>query len=387
MSAEVNYDDQPENSENLWFDVPIELGNRLIPSGNPWLAALLPLACKICEELNIDGTIDSELMESSSELMEWWRYWFPAMQVVPVRCTSIVHRQNQTPTRTAQFFSGGVDSFFTLLRHIDNKDQIQVNDLLVGWGFDIPLNESVAFEKVTKSLSAIAKNTETKLVTFSTNIRDTRFGRELPWGAIGHGSAMAALALLLDNLYSRVLIPSTDGYRETGPWGSHATTDHYYSSSTMRIIHDGAAYSRLQKVELIATSPIPLGALRVCWRSQADINCGRCEKCLRTMLALELCGALRKAATFSHAQLDLGLVKRIYCPFEKSGSLQLYYLELLNAAQQHGRTDIARAISTAIRNSRHIKILLLVTKQFSQLPILGSVFDHANRILRHSLIY
>jgi hypothetical protein len=75
------------------------------------------------------------------------------------------------------------------------------------------------------------------------------------------------------------------------PWGSNPVTDHLLSSKTFQIIHDGAAFSRLQKVQQIANWPEALRGLRVCWQGQQkDRNCGRCEKCIRTILNFRVLG-------------------------------------------------------------------------------------------------
>lgn len=386
LSADLRYDDRPGESETLWFEVPKGLSERLAASGNTWLAATLPLASKLGEALHIDAPIDSVLLEGTRELMEWWRYWFPAMSVVPIDGGPVLAvTQASAPSRTAQFFSGGVDSFFTVLRHADAADPIQVDDLLVGWGFDIPLSDGAAFERVSTNLASIAASLGKRLVTFSTNIRETRFGH-LPWGTIGHGSAMAAVALLLEGVYRRILIPSTDGYRETGPWGSHATVDHFFSSSTMRVIHDGAAFSRFQKVALVATSPVALSALRVCWQSKSDSNCGACEKCLRTMIALELCGVLDKASTFAHVRLDLDRVAHVHCPYTAQGSLQLYYLEMRDEARRRGRKALAKAISRALRRSSRRQPLLHAAQRLRRVPLLNHIIEPFDGFLRRSMI-
>jgi hypothetical protein len=385
LSADLSYDDRPGDRETLWYEVPAQYGYPLASSGDPWMAALLPLASTLGEPLHIDAPIDPVFLESSRELMEWWTFWFPQMSVIRVTGLPFVPDSGPKPSRTAQFFSGGLDSFFTTLRHADPSDPIQVDDLLYGWGFDIPLADTNAFTRLRTNLSAAAEKFGKRLVAFSSNIRQTRF-RELPWGAVAHGCAMTSIALLLERVYGRVLIPSTDGYRETGPWGSHPMVDHYYSTSTTRVIHDGSLFTRFQKAQLVSTSPVALSVIRVCWRSQSDHNCGRCEKCLRTMIALDLCGVLDQAPTFAHAPLDLGLVKQIYCPKTRKGSLQLYYTEMLQEARQRGRHDLADAIQTALRRSTRRQSLLAWVQRLRQAPFIYRFANPLEAALRRSII-
>ena len=384
-SALVCYADRPDAKETVWFDMPADIGGDLSTTADPWVAVLLPLACKLGEDLHVDAPLDGTLRDGMAQLMEWWRFWFPFMHLVSIHASGTFAGGGGGARRSAQFFSGGVDSFFTLLRH-SGQHGSAVDDLLVGWGFDIPLAERTAFENVRQSLSRVAHESDKRLIAFATNLRQTRFGHDIPWGTIGHGSAMAAVALLAARIYHRVFIPSTDGYRESGPWGSHATTDHFYSCSGMRVIHDGAAYSRLQKVQLIAPSPVALAALRVCWRGQSDRNCGKCEKCLRTMIALELCNGLQAATTFPDRRLDYATIRRIYCPHQKEGSLQLYYRELYDEARRQQRRQLARTLTSAMRRSTRYRLALYCIDRLNFVPAVGIAARRLGARLRSSLI-
>jgi hypothetical protein len=318
--------------------------------------------------------------------MEWWGFWFRSMKVVPVYPDRVIAGERPRAARTAQFFSGGIDSFFTALRHQDATDPLRANDLLFGWGLDEhPLDDNALFSRLSTRLGAAADKLDKCLVVFTTNLRHTRF-RRLPWGPIAHGNALAAAALLLQQVYSRVLIPSTDGYRETGIWGSHASVDHFYSTTNMRVVHDGAAYSRFQKTALVASSPIALSTLRVCWHSGSDTNCGQCEKCVRTMIALELCGALSKAPSFQHATLDLDRVARVYCPPAQTGSLRLYYEEMLHEATQRHRGDLATAIKRALGRASRRRLLLALARRLGRFPLFGRWAGLMDTALRRPLI-
>lgn len=56
----------------------------------------------------------------------------------------------------------------------------------------------------------------------------------------------------------------------------------------------------------LAHAPVALASLRVCVR-RSERNCGRCEKCLRTMVELHLAGALDSCTEFEQP-LDLAAV-------------------------------------------------------------------------------
>ena len=65
----------------------------------------------------------------------------------------------------------------------------------------------------------------------------------------------------------------------------------------IRLIHDGAV-TRGEKLTFIKDSAVALDNLRVCFQVGHDrVNCGECEKCLRTMVGLYLEGALERCTT------------------------------------------------------------------------------------------
>ena len=386
LSADIHYDDRPDDPETLWFEFPSALRSQLACTGDMWLAAVLPMACKLGEPLRIDGEIDRCFAESTREIMEWWQYWLPEMHIVsidaPVSNTAI----EQHEAKTAQFFSGGVDSLFTLLRNLEDSGLHCVDDLLIGLGFDISIDNQEVFDRVYNISEDIAKRLGRTLIYFSTNIRETRFKR-IPWGSIGHGSAMAAVALALQQKYRRVLIPSSDGYLETGLWGTHQSVDHFYSTTGMKVVHDSPARSRFERVELIATYPQILPSLRVCWRSQSEVNCGNCEKCLRTMIALELCDVLEKTTSFSPPALDLKKVKKSYCPKLEFGSNHWHYEEMRDQAKSRGRTELASAISFSLTASSMKQPLLWFTGKLRanrHLKVIGQPLDE---LVRRTVIF
>jgi hypothetical protein len=68
-------------------------------------------------------------------------------------------------------------------------------------------------------------------------------------------------------------------------WGSTPATDYLLSGDDLEIVHDGAGYSRTEKIGYITKTPSAVSSLSVCWEGQQENgNCGVCEKCIRTRL-------------------------------------------------------------------------------------------------------
>jgi hypothetical protein len=95
-------------------------------------------------------------------------------------------------------------------------------------------------------------------------------------------------------------MPSSADAEHQALRGTHLTIDHLWSTEQLNFVHDGWEATRFDKVdEQIARSPLALKYLRVCYMNEkATYNCGKCEKCLRTMVSLLAAGVLDSAETF-----------------------------------------------------------------------------------------
>jgi hypothetical protein len=126
---------------------------------------------------------------------------------------------------------------------------------------------------------------------------------------------------------------------------SHPMLDPYFSSYDVRIRHDGAAFSRLEKTRLLAGWEVGLQHLHVCnlpqFYAPGHLNCGRCEKCIRTMLSLLALGALDKATAFPPTKLTEDLVREKVHLHRKNFR---FWPELIQPLEQIGRHDLVRPI-------------------------------------------
>ncbi|WP_155319430.1 hypothetical protein [Desulfosarcina alkanivorans] len=94
--------------------------------------------------------------------------------------------------------------------------------------------------------------------------------------------------------------------------GSDPRLDAHFSSTGLQVLHTGFQYSRLEKVIMVAQWPAGLANVRVCIRNPVDrVNCGRCQKCIRTMLAFYAIGRLPEAVTFPGSDIRAEQVRRL----------------------------------------------------------------------------
>ncbi len=349
LAARVTYAAVSSPAETYWYEVPAALAGDLSRDGNPWLAVLLPLAATLGEPLEWDLPVDRPLLDGAREVLRVWRSWYGRTRVVPLHGPVAEVPSGIPPRRTCAFLSGGVDSFFTALDHGDGDgrdERGEIDEFLFVGGLDLRLDAVEGTARARRSLEEVAEALGRPLVYVRTNVRDlsTQWNRFVDWGLWGHGPVLASVPLALGSRYGRALIPASNIYTHLVPWGSHPFTDPLFSSWTLRVRNDGAAHDRADKVLAIASSEVARRHLRVCFKSSDGRNCGRCEKCLITMLMLETVVGLAACPTFP-GPLDLGRARALWIdkPWQRR------HLNCLRAqARERGRRDIVRTVDAVL---------------------------------------
>lgn len=194
-------------------------------------------------------------------------------------------------TGSAVCFTGGVDSFHALLQHREH-----LLALVFVHGFDITLADRARVAAWEPHLRAVAAALGVKAIVLRTNLREHRTLRRLDWVML-HGAALASVGHALAGTVNELLIAASFNVHNMAPWGSHPELDPCWSSAHLRIRHTGEALWRREKLAQIAHEPLVQAHLRVCWANLTDeLNCGRCEKCIRTQLSLAIQGNLEAFA-------------------------------------------------------------------------------------------
>ena len=148
--------------------------------------------------------------------------------------------------------------------------------------FDIPLEEEGMFRYAFERAEAVTRSLGIPLFPVRTNYR-VLYRRG--WKHM-HGLALAAALQQFKGIAGTALLAASAAYDfPLGAWGSSAAVDHLYAGGGFRFIHDGAAVQRRAKCLAIAEWEAGYNGLRVCWEGpDPSRNCGRCEKCLRTLI-------------------------------------------------------------------------------------------------------
>jgi len=244
-------------------------------------------------------------------------------------------------SRAALFFTGGVDSFCSLLRHPS-----EIQSLILVHGFDIPLSDAGRWAQAKCWVDQVAQACKIETVHVTTNLRDNEVFSRVSW-EITHVAALAGVAHLLDRHFGRVFLASSD---VPPPWGSNQRIDPLWSSSAVQIVNDGCHLSRLEKVRFISGSRLVHKYLRVCWENgSSGLNCGYCEKCVRTQAEFAVSGALECLETFPPGHLK----EKIDGVDSTENELVRQWVEISRGISDPG---LRRAIERLLARSRNRKL-------------------------------
>jgi hypothetical protein len=189
------------------------------------------------------------------------------------------------------------------------------------------------------------------VVTNLRSLDDYEFRVDWMWHA--HGAVFAAIAHAFTGAFRRVLLASSYDAEHLTPWGSHPLTDHHFSSTALELVHDGEELTRLDKLRILTGWPKGLDSLDVCyfWRQRASgeaPNCGRCEKCLRTLAGLIAVGVRTdNISTFRERELtatSLGRIMALQDEYER-----VAWREILGALETAERRPEAKAVKSLLR--------------------------------------
>ena len=296
------------HDETLIISVPERYYDMLSNSRDVFVPVLLLPCMKTGESLDLGGEVSGRLLDQIPEIQEIYLSWYPTLKPVEV----IALRSNASPARasgTGAFFSAGADSFHTLHEAINGNIRGigRLSHLVFvrstagreyrGFGRPALLDDTNDSSGLELELQQIAEATNTSLVRVDTNVQG--LFTDFNWDLYHHGGSLASIALALSRGLGTQIISSGWSYRDIHPWGSHPFTDRLWSTDYLQFLHYGSHVTRAEKIaEKVASYDLALDHLRVCNYNSSITNCGRCYKCLRTMIPLDMVGKLAAAKTF-----------------------------------------------------------------------------------------
>lgn len=317
LQARIGCAALPEGSPGaLQYSMAEDNGLEFTTLADPFLCAALPVAMKLGEPLEIAGTTSARLALGAATYQDILVTWWPeTFQRVPVAFEHrATRRREPRPAGVGCCFSGGIDSFNAvqeLRPPLNPFPEHQITHALMINGFDqvVDLEHTGIARQMHDVYKQALAQWDVELVMVHANLkllRERVFDRD----ELVHsfGSPLTACAHALAPIFGRFNLSGHATYRhkDLKPMGSHPALDHHLSSDHLEIRHLGARLARSEKLESMVDQAPVRESLRVCFRrpefdarSGAPVNCGTCEKCIRTIVMLDILGRLEDFPTFA----------------------------------------------------------------------------------------
>jgi 7-cyano-7-deazaguanine synthase in queuosine biosynthesis len=354
MGGRVSVDDA---STSFGFRVR---GLEQPPPTADWLvpAMLLP-AARLGRDLHVLGTCSTQLLHHARTIVGAYATWHDDFKTVQVQAAN--HSTSCSAGRgVACFISGGVDSFYTLFRNLD-----AITHVIYICGYDLEAGDARTAEHVTR-LQNVASHRGKRFICVTSDLwRFTRLhpayqrvasGENFPLAGAArwwlyHGAVMASAAMSLNAEIGRCFIASTLAHDFWHPWGSDAILDALWSTESLSFEESGAELDRSEKVAYLAAHPqahLVWPAMRVCFHNRhGRINCGHCEKCLRTRVALDLAGVAQRPPGLEKPAQAVDLVRLTPTGNSYESWLRLYQLNRARHVPRRLRVAMAIALMRA----------------------------------------
>ena len=287
--------------EELWFEVPPDAAEYLSAQSDAAVLGLLVPAMEAGEPLHAEGRVSRRLLTALNEAYQAMLLpVMPHLKVVRVTAANLTDEPAEGAQEVATGYSGGVDSFMTLLRPRAGHER-PVTLLIhnnVGAHGSGDRGDAVFRERLNRARHA-AGRLGLPLVSVDSNL-DRFYGRRSGF-ITTHSVRNVAAALTLQRKVA--VYEYSSGHPRArqvvrAP-GDIARIDEaslpLLATESFRTVPTGAEYTRLEKLLLVSGHPVTYELLDVCTQprqTRGRINCSACIKCLRAQFLFECAGRL-----------------------------------------------------------------------------------------------
>lgn len=226
--------------------------------------------------------------------------------------------------------SCGIDSLATIFRHLNHEcPSYRLTHLcFFDTGSHGPQQDQDSIDRyVFRRQLAVdfSQDIGLPLVEVRSNLSEVV---ERPFGLI-HTYLNAAAALALQPLFATYLYSSGFSTQDFLAYTSDSAYFDIYllpliSTRSLRFYSGEDNLGRFEKTRVVTSNPLSRKYLNVC--NQSGPNCGRCNKCIRTLLALDALGVVRSYG----AVFDLELYQHL-----KDSHLEYHIKHLLKGDRSH----------------------------------------------------
>lgn len=329
MTAHIE-DEYQKIKTDIYYSTPIEYGRFLCDDvADAFVVGVLLPAARYEQDIIVDGAVSDRLYYNinSSVLYTLANVWNKKrVKLIAKEVKPIAFESNAVGCGC----SLGIDSFAAMLQHLNNPELPQFNITHLTY-FNVG---AMGYKNLEKAKQSYAKDLE--LVkqfaakvnlpivqlesNFSIMYEEFDFDQS---GDIRNFSAVLALQKLFRKYLYGSSYPIKDFRFEISQTGYYETLlAPLLSTDSCEIIIANPDQTRIDKTKAIVSNEMAQQTLYVCWKEllankypESEIarikdnflNCSRCDKCLRTLLAIEILGCLDKF----HSIFDIEYYKTV----------------------------------------------------------------------------
>jgi hypothetical protein len=366
LSMRVQWEDRARDDATIWFEWPEALAHQITADANVALLAAYPLAMSTGEQrLKLEGAVPPRLADGVRAAMALAVERTPALR--PVRL-EVLERGTAAAAKPAQreaalCLSGGVDALAALQENLealppDHPARFRRGLFVFGLnsfdfvdGREVPARARI-YELHAARLTQFSSTLGIALMRATTNLRSL-YPDFQTWASVMSNTPLTAIGHAMRTHLSGLAIASTGLGINTIEALLHPFVDPLFATHDFDVHPVQQMLTRAEKVRRLAAWPEGLAVLRVCFLIELptglQLNCGRCEKCVRTMLELLAAGGdALTLAPFPADDVTADQIDRL--PF-KSRNVVSHYVELMAPLSALGRNDLVAAIRRGLRRA------------------------------------
>ena len=313
--------DETRNRDSLiWFSVGREYGEYLCDeTADAFVLMMLQLAMYSGQDLKVEAPVSARLLFNiENTLQPLFAKALPGFRHIKVMAQSTPDQQYHGKA-VGCGCSLGVDSFSALLKHMspDVPENYRVTHLALfncGQLGDVDLKGAEEnFHKTIADLEPFVKETGLPLVAVNSNLNELYVdsGVRLLQSFVNRTISCVLALQKLFGKYVYATSYSVEQFFFSPKDESHMETTFVplLGTESTEVILTPPAMTRVEKTAYLSKHALTYRYLDVCWAEQmkycvdnnptlADTktkqNCGRCIKCLRTLLTLDILGEIDK---------------------------------------------------------------------------------------------
>jgi len=360
VTARVTWERSDRPPFELFFETDGAGREDLVPAPEAFATACaLPARHHGERRLLVEGSLCPRLAEGLSSATALLRTWFggPPRPLAVEASEGFRALAPRDPARSAVYITGGIDS--THLIHANRRDYTPAHPAWFADGISLAGNllpdreDSPWCLRARARLEKAAQARNLTLIPVRTNVWE--LDPDLPFVTQQRlSSTLASAAHLFPGRWSSVSIASGLHVADEFPRGTHPLLDPLYSSSGVEVRHDPLPLTRFDRLRVLAQSGADaIDELIVClaYPSEPHLNCGECEKCVRTMAALVALGRLADTHSFRHPDVTPEMIRGVHVTSDEIG----YWEEIREPLAKRDRGDLVRAIDAKLAETRRLK--------------------------------